>query len=362
MNHAIETDNVDLGLRLLWAAYSALGAQIGYQLRLPVAPLLELTGAPSHPLYPYGLAAAAWGAGQSGDLPTAEELCQQALAAQQRLGPDSEHRVDAAVTNTRASIAYATGAVHDAAIQLESTLETLRSIGNDASVASVLYGAATFYAMAGEPDAAKRLATEGLALARRLDVPSLITMNLAALAGALADEAPERAQALLRESIQLRASLDYENWAELTQAVLISARLGDWPLTLELAPPSIRHNHWTGNRPLLAMTFNIVARAVTPTDADSAAVLQGAARSMTPALPPSAPTTTDPTSDAMPARPPGPASFVTELRRETTALLRDALGEQRLHALRAEGEAMSTDDAVAYALSAITRAQRDADA
>ena len=211
------------------------------------------------------------------------------------------------------------------------------------------------------PSAAIPLATEGLALARRVEHPHLIISNLAALAGALAEQDPERAGALLRESIQLRASLEYENWAELTQAVLISARLNDWPLTLELASPSIRHLHWTGNRPLLAATFNLVARAVTPTAADSAAVLQGAARSMTPAPPPAAPTTTGPTSDASQARPPGPASFVAELRRETTGLLRDALGEQRLHALRAEGETMSTDDAVAYALNAITHAQLDHD-
>src|SRR5262249_48599736 len=173
---------------------------------------------------------------------------------------------------------------------------------------------------------------------------------------------PERARDLLRESIQLRASLDYENWAELTQAMLISARLKDWPLTLELASPSIRHLHWSGNRPLLATIFNLVARAVTPTAPAPAAVPQGAARSSPPAVPPPPPTTPGPPSDGARARPPVPASFVTELRRETTAMLRDALGEQRLRLLRSEGEAMSSDDAVAYALNAITHAQRNADA
>jgi NAD(P)-dependent dehydrogenase (short-subunit alcohol dehydrogenase family) len=105
----------------------------------------------------------------------------------------------------------------------------------------------------------------------------------------------------------------------------------------------------------------IVVRAITRTAADSAAVLQGAARGMIPA-PPAARTTTSPTSDASQTRAPSPASFVAELRRETTGLLRDALGEQRLHALRAEGQAMSTDDAVAYALNAIAHAQLNHDA
>jgi hypothetical protein len=41
---------------------------------------------------------------------------------------------------------------------------------------------------------------------------------------------------------------------------------------------------------------------------------------------------------------------VTQLRRETTELLQDTLGQQRLQELRAQGQAMSTDDAVAYLL------------
>jgi hypothetical protein len=55
---------------------------------------------------------------------------------------------------------------------------------------------------------------------------------------------------------------------------------------------------------------------------------------------------------------PSGASFVTELRRQTTAALRDALGEARLHRLRTEGEAVDEDHAVAYALEAISRAGR----
>jgi hypothetical protein len=50
--------------------------------------------------------------------------------------------------------------------------------------------------------------------------------------------------------------------------------------------------------------------------------------------------------------------LVTELRRQTTAALRNAHGETRLHQLRAEGEAMDDDHAVAYALEAISRAGR----
>jgi hypothetical protein len=169
-------------------------------------------------------------------------------------------------------------------------------------------------------------------------------------ARAFADQDPERAKLLLRESSQLRDSLGYESWPELTQSVLIGARLGDWPHTLTVAPPSIRHLHWTGDRPLLGAVFNVVGRAIAPTDPEAAAVLQGAARRLvTAGLEPSASTASVPTSSSN-------ADYVTDMRQATTGLLVDALGDTRLHELRAEGDAMDTDHAVAYALDAIARA------
>jgi hypothetical protein len=55
-------------------------------------------------------------------------------------------------------------------------------------------------------------------------------------------------------------------------------------------------------------------------------------------------------------------SFVTRIRRETTALLNASLGEERLRELRARGEAMEEDLAVEYALEVIERATREAEA
>jgi hypothetical protein len=69
--------------------------------------------------------------------------------------------------------------------------------------------------------------------------------------------------------------------------------------------------------------------------------------------------TTSPDTDPKP-RPAGTTGLIADLRRETTALLRDTLGEQRLRELRAQGDAMNTDEAVAYALDVITRTLPDA--
>ena len=361
MNYAIDTEDVDLAFRLLYNTSRIW--QIGYGLQLPVD-AIGLPGAAEHPLYPFGLAVAAGRAANRGERHSAETLCDDALAAAQRLGSDPEDHVDQLVSSVRATLAFGVGALHDAATHMEHFMEIARSAGRLPEVASALQAAATFHAMAGDPDAAIPLASEGLALARQVGQPTAIALNLAALAAALADQDPQRARALLRESIELRASLDYEVTAEISQAVLVAARIGDWPLTLELASRSIRGLHWLGVRPLIGAIFNVVARAIAPTDAEAAARLQGAARRLaTPAVrasdPSAHPDAPPPPTNASGNQPSGAASFVTELRRATTGLLRDTLGELQLRELRAEGEAMDDDHAVAYALDVVSRARQD---
>jgi hypothetical protein len=85
-------------------------------------------------------------------------------------------------------------------------------------------------------------------------------------------------------------------------------------------------------------------------------MLQGAAQSLTSTVISPSPVVTPSTStvQAGSAAPAG-ASFITELRHETTQLLRETLGEARLAELRAQGAAMNEDHAVAYALDAIAR-------
>jgi hypothetical protein len=63
------------------------------------------------------------------------------------------------------------------------------------------------------------------------------------------------------------------------------------------------------------------------------------------------------TNPASPAVSPPGSSLITDLRRQTSELLHDALDEGQLRHLRAEGEAMDSDQAATYALEAIRRAQ-----
>jgi predicted ATPase/class 3 adenylate cyclase len=360
-NHAIDGNDVDLALRLA-RNMPIPTSQIGYAMYLQVDPILELPGAAQHQLYPFGLMVSAVQAAANGDRRVAETRSAEALATAARFGSDPDRIVEQIAANVHANLAFSAGALDEAATHMERGIEIARAAGRDADVAMALGSAAMFHVMAGDSDAAVPLATEGLALARHIGMPTPIAYSLTALAGALADDDRDRARALLRESLELEARLDYETWGEITQAALISARLEEWEQALDLASRAIRHLHWIGERPLLGAMFNITARVIGPNDPDSAAVIQGAAYSFAttathvPAAPDPA-AAPPPATIPVDARPSGTASFVTDLRRETTGLLRERLGEERLRELRAEGRAMNTDEAVAYTLDAIGRAE-----
>lgn len=190
-----------------------------------------------------------------------------------------------------------------------------------------------------------------------------IAMNLNALAGAMIDEDPQRAKALLEEGLGLRAAVaqtQFQSAAEMTQSILLFAQLGDWPNVLALAAPAIGEIHWVTNWFNLIAVANVVARAMVDVDSEAAAVLQGiashfahVAQGKTIVAPP--PQTATPPGSVPTGGTPGGTGPLASLRRETTALLATALGDETLRELRATGEAMDNDKAVAYALDVVAR-------
>jgi predicted ATPase/class 3 adenylate cyclase len=356
MNYSIDMDNADLALRLV---YNIPGPRVqsGYTLPVSVEATLSLSGASDHPLYPFAVAVAAIRAAVRGDFEAAEAGMERSLDAARRLG-DPDQRVEALQWSTRMFLAFERGATYDAARYAERMAAVSRTAGRLDDVANALGGAATFYAMAGDYDAALPLATEGLAIARDLDAPGFISLNLTALAGALVERDPAKARAILHESIENQTRFGYESMGEITQATLISARLGDWSDALALAGPAIRHLQWDGSWPLVASMMNVVARSLAADDPETAAVLQGAARQLI--MTTNAPRGVS-RADASHEASDGPTrrsarDFVTDLRRETSALLREALTDVQLRELRGQGERMQRDDAVSYALDAIAKA------
>jgi predicted ATPase/class 3 adenylate cyclase len=358
MNHALESTDVDLAMRIVVNATPPPG-QVGYVFLLPIEPVLTLPGAADHPLYPLCLATSAFQAALQGELTDLEATCNEALAAAKRVWSATDHRVEQLVLGVRANEAMVRGRWEESASYREQGAELARSDGRLSAMSFELGSAAMCHTMGGNADAAVPMATEGLEIARRGGIPTHIAMNLLALAGALADREPSRARTLLDEAIHLGTDRDLATLVHSTQSPLVAARIGDWPLVLKVASNAIGHLHWSGDRPMLAGVINLVARGTAYTDPAGAAVLQGAARRLASdphAVVPSPagrePSRTDrSTSDAV--------SFVTEIRRQTTAILRQSLSDVRLRELREDGEAMDEDQAVAHALDLIGRVRAE---
>ena len=299
-------------------------------------------------------------AASQGDLERAEAAAAEALAALETQGDDWE--VEATAYTTRAGVASARGAFTEAIQVLTEGAEVARSAGTAGSkfmAGFMLSSAAVSYMMAGNAQAGEPFAADAVAIARATGAPLLIALTLVALAGALAGSDPARARAALDEGLRAEERFGSKGAPWATYSTLIAARLGDWPLVLRLSVDALRHLEWSGDRGFTGIAFiNVVARAVAPRDPESAAVLQGAARRL--ALGPTGGSSpgqmigVDPTSLAR-DRLAGPASFMADLRRQATAIVREAIGDHRLGELRAEGEAMDADDAVRYALKVVQR-------
>jgi hypothetical protein len=249
--------------------------------------------------------------------------------------------------------------------QVERNAEIFRSAGLVYELAFVLGALARPLAMIGEADRASPIADEAIALARQVGAPRLIAYTLLSEAAVVARQDPERAKALLSESLRTCAAPGYPDISLHAQTVHLAAFMGDWEQVLASAPAAIRGLHWLGGRPDLAGQLNIVARALAPTDPDTTALLQGAARRLLAAshTPQTAPAGNDTTPNAeSPAGSQatrGRGGLIGDLRRETTRMLRGNLDEARLQELRVAGEAMDDDQVVALALASIARAQTE---
>ena len=323
--------------------------QIGYRLRLPVAPVLAMAGVEQHSGYPLVLMAAAFAADRNGQAQLALEYGDAALAAEHALRAPRPYSLDLTATRSvlAAYIATSSGAYDEAAAAYIDAIDRYRRTNSMGHAANFLNGAAAALCLGGRFDDAVPFATEGIALARTNGAPSSVTGNLVALAQALSRREPERARVLLEEA----AHTDYsEYYGSLVQLTVAAAMTRDWPLAARFAARSIPLIHWINHRPYLFGILTISARVLSAADPEAAATIQGAAHTLTMS---SAPTTMaveapEPPPSGRPQNRPG---LFVETRRETTEILVQAIGDERLRALREPGAALDTDSAVAYTLT-----------
>jgi predicted ATPase/class 3 adenylate cyclase len=331
MAHALRSGHADLALRILSVGLDEV--DLGCLPRFSVE-ALNIAGAAEHRLYPAGLAVAAFYSSLNADLAATEALCEASLSAARRLD-SHDPRIEWKVLWARATAAFSLGDLATAADYYARGVGIRRALDPGVMLSTTLSVEAACRGFAGDYGRGLPLATEGLAIARRLGTPLQIAYNLVVLAGALAEQDPSRARALLREAADVGSNLGTIPHNSIVERLLLgAAALGDWDTVLDLAPDTIRGLYWLGDRPQLVAVFNVVARAVAEHDAASAAVLQGAARRLATPTAPHVPAASPPGSSA-----PNPKTergsspgvgLVVNVRRQTTAILTPELGDQRL--------------------------------
>jgi predicted ATPase/class 3 adenylate cyclase len=346
--NAIDANNVALAVRLLaYHLHSWSVTAIGEVFSLPAGRVLDMPGAAEQPGYPRVLVIAAWYAVHSGEFDH-DQLCRQALQAERRiptplLGP----RVETDVCALQAQVALSAGAYADAASAYTRAAELARVDGYP-GLAAIFLAYSVNSALLGGADihGAVAAAEESVDLARQSGMPAAIVLSLNSLALTQIEHDPARAKALLYQSIELSSTPGQEIPGGLLTGTLVAGRLRDWHLTLALAARSMYLYRWS-MFPLQAATcLAEYARALADERPEVAGVLQGAAYAAFRHAGPETNTRLSRTASAD-----ATVNFVLSSLRETGDLVADALGDDRWRELRTQGTAMSTDEAVSYALA-----------
>jgi hypothetical protein len=292
-------------------------------------PVMALPGAGEHPGYPRAVVEAAQIAFAASDYQRSLELIDEAQAAVRRLGPGpGYHDVEALCFTERAHLAQATPGDLGSAFWLEAAKRE-RAAGQLGLAASAMSVAVNELAW-DEPDLA--LATEALDLARRSGFAMAIKGSLTALALTLGPSDPEQARRLFLEG----TTVDYDSPATLSTTCFAAGRFGEWSVLLRAARRLLYLERRTGGVPLLWLrgVLNLVARGLVDATPGVAAVIQGSASGLiSPPL----------------KRSDGLCEMMRQIRHETTTIVVESIGPQRVRELRAEGAAMDRDEACAYA-------------
>jgi predicted ATPase/class 3 adenylate cyclase len=314
---------------------------------IDVTPALGIPGASEQPAYPSALVVAAYKAQSIGDWQRVNELCRQALEAEQRVGSFHGPRIEMETCSLQAQNFLATGA-YAAAISAYARAAELAEADGYLGMAAIFLAYKVSCALLGGTEAEEMESTveESVALARRSGMPSAMVIGLNSMALTLAARDPSRAKTALRESIALASTPGQEVATGFLMAALVATRLGQWEIALALAARNMQL--WRGVQAFMAAapSLGVCARALAVDRPEVAGVLRGAAyaafrRGSTGQSPP----------DMAAVNP--SVNYLLEALREAGDIVAAALGEERRQRLRTEGAAMTMDEAVSFALANI---------
>jgi tetratricopeptide (TPR) repeat protein len=333
LSWAVETQDVDPAIRLVaaWATpFTPLDLSVRSTLRWAAETVLDIPGASEHTDLPKALVVAAWTAHWQGDPGLARRRCDEALAAQRRLGTEP----NPGIWHARSQIALSLNHLDDALDCINRAAEIFRARGDTAMLSFALGSSATTRALLGDAAQAIPEAEEAIALANRGRVnPALLVATISVAAFALGESDPPRALALVRDALTLVGP------GQRTYAWAIggdlAVRYGDTREALEYFAKSIDDMHWYGNRPVLGLSIGRIADLIAESDAEAGAVLHGAANLLAPEF--------------------VQAPHVIQDRERAVAAETATLGAQRRAELYARGSTMDQDEIVAFARTASAR-------
>lgn len=328
--------DADGALRLVTGAREFAFRRMRYELFTWAEATLELPAVEDHPLLPAALAVAAYGRFVRGDLDGAETLAERSLEAERRLGTPS----CGLHLRTLANVFYYRGQAFEAAETCQRMVEAARGSGDDARLAHALYMASVGQASDARVEASRLLAEEALDLARRIANPTSLASALYASALVVEESDPDRAVAMLEESIAHGAASG-NRWIVAfaqTEVVSLAGRRGDLDGALRLAREVIDMWHRAGDWANQWLTLRHVAGVLALRgDHEAAATVHAAVRLASAEL-------------AMPIE-------ASDLRRVGAIFeqLPDALGHTRHAAAEARGAAMAADTVVRSTRDVIDR-------
>jgi tetratricopeptide (TPR) repeat protein len=291
-----------------------------------------IPGASEHPKYPAALVAAAWDAATRGDYERARRRCDDALAAEQRLGIETKPNL----WQVRTFVAMASGNVREMIATADHAVTLCRARRDEPRLVFALFQAATGRAFVGDTTAATANAEQAVELARRVAGPSLTAAALAAAGFAMGESQPQRALAFLREAIEVSSQRKRgplgQAWAVAGHVASVQGNLRD---AVAFYAKAINELHWLGQRPVLGAVLKRVGDLLADDDIEAVAILHGAGDALAPGF----------------VAPPDTAKS----HEHALATLDASLDESRRNELHAQGAAMNDHDAVAYAQAAISR-------
>jgi predicted ATPase/class 3 adenylate cyclase len=335
MAWSVASNDAVRAARFLCSALGGVPSTLAGVLLSDAEAVLDLPSIDTIARYPLALAAAGNAAYFHGRLDRAEQLCQEALDAASV--PSDE--LAAFTFVLRGRVAYSHGDANRAVEYLERAVSSSRRVGDLPMLVSCLDGLAAWRTNSGDAAGAADAGREALALARQTGNPGLTSQALGALARALVRPDPEQSRTLIAESLELNDALGDivvdEN--ALVMVVMASAELGERDHVLRLSARALHHR--LSLLVAVCACLEATAEAVAHNEPDTAAVLHGAIDSLVPGLAQADPQST--------------------LRERATAAIHPGLDAARMSELRAQGAAMTEDQATEYALDAIARKLSD---